>query len=146
MSWGLMTAVGFGLMFMMRYTGPRTDKVLVRLAAAAFVGAGAIGAAGWFGEAIAMSTSWAISLTDKLGAQAFGAGIAWILIAALGVLWVGALLPDKVFKYDFPDWLVITGLVLPALLGSVPGPLGESLRAVVQWAGSSMNNAVAGLI
>lgn len=131
MSWILMVAFGFGAMFTMKVTPPRVDAVLIRVAALSFAGAGTIGATGWIGSMISAITDFVINLTDKLGNATVGESIVWIIAAGLGALWVGSLLPARLVRYDFPDWLSFTGFLLPSLLATVPGQAGEVLRMIV---------------
>lgn len=136
MSWFMMTALGGLLMWAMRWTNNRIlDGVLVRLAAVFFVGAGAIGATGWVGSTLTTSTSWVVSITNGMGSEAVGEGVVWVLAAGLGLMWVMAMIPGKQCRFDYPDWLVIGGLLLPSLLSSVPGQLGLVLRQVITVAG-----------
>lgn len=146
MSWFLLVVTGVALLFSQRFLPPRVDFVVVRLAGGAFMGAGLIGANGWLGETIDWAVQTMISLTDRVGAQALGQAVAWILAAGLGLLWIGAMLPDKLFRYDPPNWLVWSGLVVPALVATVPGVLGDFLRRVTTWAGAATQNLVGGLV
>lgn len=146
MSWFLMCVVGFGCMFAMRFTSQKVDFVLRRLAACAFAGAGTVGAVGWLGNWMNTIVHWVVSTADHMGSAALGTSVAWIAAAFLGFAWVGAIVPDKLFHFRFPDWLTYSGLLLPALLAAVPGTLGNLLGGVVNWAGSGMVDIVNGLI
>lgn len=142
MSWVLMVAVGGGLLFAMKYAPAWLDFILVRAAAGAFAGAGTIGAVGWLGTLMRTVLGWLIRLVDRIGIVMLGAAVAWIIVAGVGALWVGALLPDRLFKYDAPDWLIFSGLILPSLLIAVPGRAGDMLRAAVELAGHALINGV----
>lgn len=146
MSWFLMVAVGVGCLWAMTRTSEKADFVLVRAAGFAFIAAGLIGATGWLGNAIDTFTSWVLNATNSIGAAAFGTAVVWILAAGVGLMWVGAMLPDRWFKFDPPDWLVVGGLVIPALLAAVPGPLGEFLRTVTTWAGEGITTVISNAV
>lgn len=146
MSWILMTAVGLGCMWLMRFAHNKVDFVLIRCAAAAFVGAGVIGATGWLGRLFTEVLGWVTSTADALGSAALGNAVVWIIAAFVGIAWIGALLPNSWFDFEYPDWLVVCGFVLPSLLVAVPGQAGEGLRSVILGAGELMNSGVAELI
>ncbi|MGL4745027.1 MAG: hypothetical protein ACRCYX_12515 [Dermatophilaceae bacterium] len=146
MSWFLLVVTGVGLLTAQKFFPPRVDFALVRLAGGAFMGAGLIGANGWLGEAIDWAVQSMISLTDRVGVQALGEAVAWVLAAGVGLLWVGAMLPDRICRYDPPTWLIWSGLVAPALLTTVPGDLGEVLRQVTTWAGTATQDVIGGLV
>ncbi|MGH3973470.1 MAG: hypothetical protein ACRDS9_09100 [Pseudonocardiaceae bacterium] len=146
MSWIVMLAAGVGCMFAMRFTSQRIDFVLRRVAACCFAGAGTIGAVGWLGNAIDTVVSWVVTTADTLSSGVLGTPVVWILAAGLGFAWVGALVPDRWFQFRFPDWLSYSGLLLPPLLASVPGNLGNGLDLVVTWCGNGMVDVIGGLI
>lgn len=142
-SFGLMVAVGIALMWAQtRTVSGRVDAILVRLSGAAFAGAGVVGAAGWLGSAMSSVLGWLISTINSISTNLVGEGVAVLIVLGIGALWVGAMLPDKVFKHDPPDWLLYSGVVLPGLLGSVPGPLGHGLESIIHWAGAGMAGLV----
>jgi hypothetical protein len=145
MSWILMTAFGFFAMWAMKFTPNKVDFILVRVAGFSFVGAGLIGAAGWIGALIDGTLGWAVRGINSLSNGAVGTGIAWILAAAIAALWVGAMLPDQIFSYDPPDWLVIGGLLVPSLVAMVPGRAGEFFNTTITFAGQALNSGVGGL-
>lgn len=140
MSWILMTAVGLGCLWAMRHSHNRADFILIRCAAAAFVGAGTIGATGWLGRMFNGAIEWITTTADNFGQQALGETVVWIIAAGIGFAWIGALLPERFFGFEYPDWLVVVGFVLPSLLAGVPGDLGEGLR----WAILGMGNLMTG--
>ncbi|HEY9411752.1 MAG TPA: hypothetical protein VIP77_19390 [Jiangellaceae bacterium] len=141
-TWVTLAGIGAILMFLMRFTPERVDFVLVRLAGAAFMGAGLIGMSGWIGDVADSVLGWASRATDQAAVVVIGSTVMWVIVALLALLWIGAMLPDSWFQLDPPDWLVITGLVLPSLLVVVPGGLGEFLRSVTTWAGEGMTTLV----
>lgn len=145
MSWILMTAFGFAAMFTMRYTPDKIDFILVRVAGFSFVGAGLIGAAGWIGVLIDGSFGWLVRFIDQLSSVALGSTVAWIIAAALSGLWIGAMLPDKVFSFDPPDWLVIGGLIVPSLAAMVPGRAGSAFDTAITTAGEALIKGVGGI-
>jgi hypothetical protein len=145
MSWILMTAFGFAAMFCMRYTPDWADFILVRVAGFAFIGAGMIGAAGWVGGLIDGTIGWIFRTINDVTGSAFGTGVAWILAAAIAFLWIGGMMPDRVFSYDPPDWLVIAGLFVPALVAMVPGKAGHAANLVITMGGQTVTGWVGGL-
>lgn len=143
-SWILMLAVGgFFLWGTTRVKIRWADAVLVRLAAASFVGSGVIGATGVLGDWANAALGWVANFIDGFGVEFLGATVVWIVVMGIGALWVCAMIPDKWFVYDAPDWLLYSGPVLPALLVAVPGPVGNGLTAVITGAGEGMVNLVA---
>ncbi|MET7284202.1 hypothetical protein ABZS29_38570 [Kribbella sp. NPDC005582] len=142
MSWFLMTAFGAAAMFCMRFTPPKVDFILVRVAGFSFVGAGLIGAAGWVGGLINGTLGWLFRFINDLSNSALGTGVAWIVAAAIAGLWIGGMLPDKVFSYDPPDWLVIAGLIVPALVAKVPGKAGSAFDTVITAGGQGLTDMV----
>lgn len=145
MSWILMTAFGFFVMWCMRFTPDKIDFILVRIAGFSFVGAGLVGAAGWIGALIDSTLGWAVRGINTLSHGAFGTGIAWILAAAVAAVWIGGMLPDNAFSYDPPDSLVIGGLLVPSLVAMVPGRAGEAMDTVITFGGHALNQGVGGL-
>jgi hypothetical protein len=146
MSWFLLVVAGLGLLAAQKFLPPRIDFVLVRLAGGAFMGAGLIGANGWLGQAMDWAVQTMIDITDRVGAAALGEAVAWVVAAGLGLMWVGAMLPDKLCKYDPPNWLIWSGLVAPALLATVPGAIGDVLREVTTWAGTATQDLVGWMV
>jgi hypothetical protein len=145
--WVLLVVVGFGLLRAIEHVHVNLmGAVMERVAAAAFVGAGVIGASGWIGSGIAWVVGAVNSLGSSLGAAAVGSGPIWIAWLALSVLWVLALLPDSWFGWHLPPWLSVTGLVLPALAASIPGQLGDLLRMVIDGIGRLMVTAVSSAV
>ncbi|WP_433169898.1 hypothetical protein [Kribbella sp. CA-247076] len=140
-----MTAFGFAAMFCMRFTPDWADFILVRVAGFSFVGAGLIGAAGWLGALIDGTIGWLVRSIDGISNGAVGTSIAWIIAAALAGLWIGGMLPGRIFSYDPPDWLVIAGLVVPSLVAMVPGRAGDAFDTVITAGGQALTNAVGGL-
>lgn len=118
--------------------------IMVRLAGACYVGGGLVGVQGWLGDALTGVLGWVMSWADSLGQDAVGVGLAAILAIAVGVMWVGAMVPDQLFEADLPDWMVRFGLLIPSVLASAPGPVGEGLRNIVYWAGDLAMGLVSG--
>lgn len=132
----LLLAFGIGTLFLMRRVSSKAEPWLERLGAMFFAGAGAVGATGWAGDAMRTITDAVLGAGDQLGAAVFGVTVTWILIAVLGIAWVGAFLPRRWFGWNYPDWLAISGLFLPSLLVAVPGVLGSLLRSGIELAGN----------
>lgn len=148
LSWVLMVLAAEGFMWGARRIKPfrRFDATpyMVRLAGACYVGGGLMGVQGWLGDALTTVLGWVMSMADSLGEDAVGVGLAAVLAIAVGVMWVGAMVPDELFDNDLPDWMVRFGLVLPSVLASAPGPVGEWLRTVVFWAGDLATSLISG--
>ncbi|HEY3561789.1 MAG TPA: hypothetical protein VGL05_30195 [Kribbella sp.] len=144
-SWLLMTAFAAFSMLAMRWTPDKIDVVLVRVAGFSFVGAGLIGASGWVGSFMNSTLGWLFRSIDDVTKGAFGTGAAWILAAGMTAMWIGAMLPDKWFSFDPPDWLVISGLIIPSLSAMVPGKAGNAFETVTAAGGHALNTWVAGL-
>jgi hypothetical protein len=131
MTWVSALFLGVGAMFLMQFTPNWGDAILIRVAALLVAGAGAMGATGWLGDAINWVLNKLIDLVNWLSKGALGTPVMWLLALGLGVMWVGALLPHRLFKYNYSDGLVFAGFPLPTLLISVPGQAGDWLRTVV---------------
>jgi hypothetical protein len=101
---------------------------------------------GWMGDAMEWALGWASDTTDRAAFALFGAGLVWIAVALVGVIWVGSFLPWKLFQMQMPDWLSLSGLVLPMLLVAVPGPLGELLRSITSTIGVWITSIVTGWV
>jgi hypothetical protein len=141
--WLLLVAAGVGLMWAMRYTQhAMLDAVLVRASAFSYAGAGVIGAGGWIGRMLAGLVDGVNSAAASLGVAALGTAAVWVVWAGLSLAWVLTLLPEQWFGRDIPDWLAISGVVLPALAASIPGPLGQGLHDVIEACGGLMIDGV----
>jgi hypothetical protein len=143
MTWITTLFLGVGAMFLMQFTPNWGDAILIRVAALLVAGAGAMGATGWVGRAFTTLLGWLTDLINAISKDLLGTPVMWVLALFAGVMWVGALLPHKLFKLNYSDGLVLFGFPLPSLLLSVPGKAGDSLRTVVlegshwvvQWVG-----------
>ena len=142
MSWFLMAAFGAAAMVSMRWTPDKVDFVLVRVAGFWFVASGLIGTAGWVGALIDGTFGWFFRTLNDVSGSALGTSIGWIVAAAFAGLWIGGMLPDKVFRFDPPDWMVISGLVVPSLVAMVPGKAGHAFDTVLTAGGHAMSNLV----
>lgn len=145
-TWVLLTAFAVALMWASQYTPKKIDPILWRIAGCSFIGAGMAGIDGWIGSLIQAVTGTVLEVTDDLGVALLGTGVVVILIAGAGAAWVVGMLPGKLFRWDPPDWLVVGGLLLPALLEPVPGKLGEGLRATTDAGGGLAVDLVTWLV
>lgn len=146
-TWFFMAAAGFGFRWMMRYTRwGWLDQILIRLAGCCWVGAGLAGLTGWAGQLLGWMLTTGPNLIDRISSDAVGGVVSGIIALGVSALWVFAMLPDRIFGYDPPDWLIYTGLIIPSLLATVPGAAGEALRAVITAAGTTVNTWVGGLV
>jgi len=122
-AWMLLTALGFWILKNMPRIRHRTIRaVSVRAAAILFLVAGGVTAGGFVGGALA-------SLVHAT--QVVGAGLAWILFFLGALSWLAGMVPENWFRGDVPDWLSISGLALPSLLASVPGPIGAGMTTAM---------------
>lgn len=144
MTWIAAVAFGFGAMLMMKFTPNKIDWILIRVAALLFAGAGAMGATGWIGALFNTVLGWFTHALDAISNGALGAPVMWILATGLGALWIGALLPQRLFSFHYPDWLIFAGFPLPVLLASVPGEAGQGMRTVVLTGGQMLVQFVGG--
>ncbi len=141
--WLLLVACGVGLMWVMRYTRhPLIDAVLVRASAFSFAGAGIVGAGGWIGTVLTGLVKGLNSIGAQLGTAAIGSAAVWIVWAALSLMWVLTILPERWFGRGIPDWLAISGVVLPAMAASIPGEFGQVVSRVIEACGQLMIHAV----
>ena len=118
-AWLLLAALGFWLLRTIPRARHRTLKAaMVRIAAVLFLVAGTVSAGGMIGAGI----TWFVHATG-----AIGAGIAWVAWLVLALSWLAGMVPERWFGGDVPDWLSVSGLLLPALLASVPGAIGGAI-------------------
>lgn len=145
-SWLTLAVAGFVCMVSMKWAPKWMDVVLVRLAGGSFIAAGAAGLTGWLGDLANGVLGWATDVTDRAGIVVFGAALVWLVVAIVGLAWIGGMLPDRLFRLDPPDWLIIAGLFLPPMVVVVPGSLGEFLRTVFTWVGDVVTQLITGLV
>jgi hypothetical protein len=145
--WVLLVAMGFGWMWAMRWTrNPMLDAIFVRAAAFSFAGAGIVGANGWLGGALKWTVTQVNAISGAAGTAGLGTAAVWIVWAALSIMWVLTLVPERWFGKSIPDWLSVGGIVLPGLAMSIPGPLGAALTRVMTLAGGLMVGVVKYLV
>jgi hypothetical protein len=143
-SWIATLLLGFGAMQLMKRTPDWLDAILIRAAALLVAGAGAMGLTGWLGGVFTYLLGKLTDFVNWITSGAFGTPLMGILAFFVGVLWVGSFLPERLFRGDYPDWLIFAGLPLPTLLTLVPGKAGDFLEMLVlsgshwlvQWVGS----------
>lgn len=143
--WLVLVASGVGLMWAMRWTPGWADAVMIRVAAALYVGAGIVGAGGWIGEVLAWMVRTINLIGAGVGVVGLGTGAIWVAWAALSVGWILTMLPDRWFSRQIPDWLAYAGLILPTAATVIPGALGEALTGLFAATGTLMISAVSGL-
>jgi hypothetical protein len=145
--WLVLTATGFGLLRALPMVGHDLLKsVLVRVAAFAFIGAGVIGASGWIGSWFQAAVGWINTQGSAAMLAAIGTGAVWVLWLGLSIIWLLAVLPHGWFAFHMPDWLSVTGLALPALAASIPGPVGDFFQTVNKDIGNLMIHAASSAI
>lgn len=144
--WFVMIVAGTGLLYASRHVNKMFDPIMDRAAGALFVGAGVLSTTGWVGDLLDAVVGWLVSAANSIGDAAVGTGLAWIAAAALGIMWFGAMMPQKLVAYRFPDWLLYSGVLLPGLLASVPGTMGNMLDGGITTIGTAANAALSGLL
>jgi hypothetical protein len=137
--WLVLVVAGFALLRALDYVHHEwLAAAMLRLAAVSFVGAGVIGARGWVGGFLAGAVHFVNATAARFGVAALGTGAVWVVWMVLTVAWVLTLLPDRWFDAVIPDWLSISGIVLPGLAASIPGHAGDLLRQLIHTLGGSM--------
>lgn len=130
-TWVLYTGIAFLSLYLMRFTGDFLDAILVRVAAILFMAAGIIGAHGWFGDALNSVFNTVNTTGGEIARSTTGSAIMYFVWFALGVLWIMCILPERWFSKAVPDWLSVSGLILPAGIATVPGPAGVALGGII---------------
>lgn len=145
--WFVLVAAGFGLIAIVEKAKHSTLKaVLVRVAAFAFIGAGTIGATGWIGDLMDGTVSWVNDTARDMGVSAIGTGAVWVVWLSLAIGWLLCILPESWFSGDIPDWLSVSGVLLPGLAASIPGPIGDFFQRLFTTIGDLMVTGVSNLI
>lgn len=143
-SWILLLVVGGFFMWLITWSeNDWLDAFAVRAAGCSFVGAGTVGADGFIGRLVTGTVDWVMSTTNDLSAAALGATVVGIIGALLGAVWLVAMAPSKLFRYNAPDWLLISGFFFPSLLIQVGGVVGDVLRSIIIDFGA---NGMVGLV
>lgn len=136
-AWTLLFGLGLWTLRSMPRAKQKTLKaVMVRTAAVLFLVAGTISAGGIIGTLLRQL----VHLTGQVGA-----GIVWVLWLVGALSWLAGMVPEKWFRGDVPDWLSMSGLVLPALLASVPGAVGHGMTVAMQAAHNTVGTGLSGL-
>jgi hypothetical protein len=136
-AWTLMAALGFWMLRNMSRVKHKTIKaVLVRTAAIFFLVAGTISAGGFVGATL----HTVVHFTGQVGA-----GVVWVLWLVGALSWLAGMVPERWFRGDVPDWLSLSGLLLPSLLASVPGAVGQGMTAAMQSAHNTVGTGLASL-
>lgn len=145
--WVLLVVAGFGGLWCVdKAKGGLLKALLVRAAAFSFAGAGMIGASGWIGTAITKVIAAVNEAAAEAGMVALGTAAVWIAWLVLGLAWILTILPESWFGAEMPDWLSVTGLVLPALAVSIPGPIGNAIQGIIHGAGQLMISLIGGAV
>lgn len=143
----LMLLAGSGLLVSVGRIGNTTAKAIaVRLAAIAFVGTGLNVAGGWIGTGIGWVVEWVDRIGSAVLSEAFGTTATWLLYLAFVVVWVAGMVPEKWFSFQIPDWLSISGVLLPAMTAGLPGDFGQGLHEGVVTAGQTMTDLMVGAV
>lgn len=102
---------------------------LVRAAGLLFITGGLVQAGGLLGDTLDGLVDGVLKLANQTGTAVVGTTIVvGALVAVLCAAWLLGMLPQKVSRMDPADWLMVSGLFLPALARSIPGPIGEAFR------------------
>jgi len=131
----LMICVGAALVIAVPRLGSAMAKAIaVRLAAIAFLGAGLNLTGGWIGDGARWIVDTATDLGNQATGAAFGTAAIWVLWAGVVVVWIAGMVPEKWFRFEIPDWLSASGVLLPLVPASIPGSFGETeTRIVTGW-------------
>ena len=97
-----------------------------------------MGANGWLGNSLKWAVAQVNAISGAAGTAGLGTAAVWIAWAALSIMWVLTLVPERWFGKSIPDWLSVGGIVLPGLAASIPGPLGAALNQAMHVAGGLM--------
>ena len=136
-AWTLLFGLGLWTLRSMPRAKHKTIKaVMVRLAAVLFLVAGTITAGGIIGSLFRQF----VHLTGQVGA-----GIIWVLWLIGALSWLAGMVPEKWFRGDVPDWLSMSGLILPSLLASVPGAVGHGMTVAMQAAHNTVGTGLSSL-
>lgn len=136
-AWTLLFGLGLWTLRSMPRAKHKTIKaVMVRLAAILFLVAGTITAGGFVGGLLRQL----VNLTGQVGA-----GIVWVLWLIGALSWLAGMVPEKWFRGDVPDWLSMSGLALPSLLASVPGPVGHGMAVGMRAAHDTVGTGLSSL-
>src|SRR3954453_9126994 len=112
--WLVLVVAGFALLRALDYVHHEwLAAAMLRLAALGFVGAGVIGAQGWVGDFLAGAVHFVNTTAARLGVAALGTGAVWVGWMVLTMGWILTPLPEPWFDAVIPDWLSISGIVLP---------------------------------
>jgi hypothetical protein len=130
-------------MWTMRYTRIAfLDALLIRASAFSFVGAGIVGADGWIGSIMTGLINGLNAVGAQLGAAVIGSAAIWIVWAGMSLAWVLTMLPETWFGRSIPDWLAISGIVLPPLAAAIPGQFGAVMNDIIGACGQLMISGV----
>lgn len=131
----VLVAAGFMFLYLMTRTkSALLDAILVRLAAFSFMGGGVVGASGWLGGLIDGIVTTTSSTGEEIGRSAGFTGLVVVASAGLMFVWIAGIVPEKWLGGDVPDWLSVSGIVLPGFVSAIPGPIGEFFMTVIQLA------------
>lgn len=145
--WVLLVVAGFGGLWCVdKAKGGLLKALLVRAAAFSFAGAGMLGASGWIGTAIDKIVTAVNEAAVEAGTIAIGTGAVWIAWLVLGLAWILTVLPESWFGAEMPDWLSVSGLVLPGLAAAIPGPVGNAIEGIIYGAGQLMISLLGGAV
>jgi hypothetical protein len=136
-AWTLLAALAFWALKNVKRAKHKTIKaVLVRAAAILFLVAGTISAGGVIGHGLHKL----VHLTGQVGA-----GVVWVLWLVGALSWLAGMVPEKWFSGNVPDWLSVSGLALPSLLASVPGPVGHGMTVAMGAAHDTVGSGLGSL-
>ena len=137
-AWTLLAGLGYWNLRKVPKAKHKTLKALmVRLAAVLFLTAGTITAGGVIGRLLHSF----VHLTGQ-----WGAGLVWVLWFLGAMSWVAGMVAESWFAGDVPDWLSLSGLALPSLLASVPGPVGHGIATAMTSAHDTIGTGLASLV
>lgn len=135
--WVFLVAAGLFFLWLVGHVGsPLLQAIVVRAGHLSLLGAGTVGAGGLLGSWIKGLLGWVVGAAGAASSTLLGTSAVVGLIAlGLFVAWVLGMLPERVVRFDPPDWLAWTGLVLPAIAVQIPGPAGQLVSSLITGTG-----------
>ena len=115
--------------------GPRVGAImLLTFGYAAFTGGAVVR---WTRGAVQWAATTGGHIATAATTPGLGHGVAvaipWLLTAGLAVIWLAALLPNRVAGDKMTWGLAWAGMFIPGLIATIPGPVGRTFVATFGW-------------
>lgn len=135
--WVFLVAAGVFFLWLVPHVGHHLAQAAsVRAGHLALLGAGTVGAAGVLGGWIQSLLGAVVGAVGASSAALLGTrAVVGLIALALCVAWVLGILPMRWVRFDPPDWLAWTGLILPAIAVQIPGPVGHLVAGLITGTG-----------